>query len=121
MPDFSMENIKVKLESDSDGTYILQYRRQPIMQNFSMENIKVKLDSDSGGTYKKWLLNQLQNYKYQYAHLKQGLLQPDIYEKLYALDRSFDAALTVISQYRCNNSKTPERTEEITLSALFYL
>ena len=91
------------------------------MPNFSMEDIEEKLESDSDGTYKKWLLNKLQDYKYQYAHLKQGLLQPDIYEKLYALDRSFDAALTVISQYRCNNSKPPESTEEITLSTLFYL
>ena len=91
------------------------------MPDFSMEDIKEKLDSDLDGTYKKWLINKLQDYKTQYALLKQGLLQPDIYEKLNAIDRALDAALTVISQYRSNNGKPPEGTEEDTLSTLFYL
>jgi hypothetical protein len=90
-----------------------------MMSDFSMEDIKMKLESDSGGSYKVWLLKKLQDYKTQCTHLKQGLLHPDIYEKLDALDRAFDAALTVISHYNHNNNKPPESTEEVTLSALF--
>lgn len=91
------------------------------MPDFSMEDIKLKLEDDSDGTYQRWLIKKIQDYKYQYDQSKQGLLPPDIYRKLDALDRALDAALTVISQYHRGKNKRSKHTEEIAFSALFNL
>jgi hypothetical protein len=91
------------------------------MPDFSMEDIKVKLETDSDGIYKKWLIKRIQDYKNQYGHLKQGFSPPDIYKKLDALDGALDAALTVISQYQKSKTQSSVRTEEIAFSTLFCL